>query len=400
MLEPPRKATPHPRTKEKQQDSRRGAITFKIKPHTCQRLLEGINKISCAPKPTEKSSDPHKRLSQTCLWVCEGLLQRQGSAVASHRDRNTGRSSAGRHNRGNKSSWRRPPLAPLQSCQTGGPPTGEQLHQRRSHAIAKVLGPTTGFQTWDLAKGLGVPRESDFECQWDLIIKLPQDWGNRLLEGKDKTICAPGPRRKEQWPHKRLSQTSLWVFGSLQHRHGSTNSGLPQGQRYWQQQSWEAQCTGTSPCGGGHHYPTIETANSTSGQTTGREHSPTHQQEIGLKIYWAWPCPPDQDLVFPTASPSHQDVRLWTPIPQRADIMETTIRENEPKWWPCITQWNFEPCHIGPPKTAGLWQRDMTKRGSLEKEMANHFSILALRTPWTVWKGKNIWHWKMNPLDW
>ena len=38
------------------------------------------------------------------------------------------------------------------------------------------------------------------------------------------------------------------------------------------------------------------------------------------------------------------------------------------------------------------------KRGPLEKGMANHFSILALRTPWTVWKGKMIgnWHWKMN----
>ena len=33
----------------------------------------------------------------------------------------------------------------------------------------------------------------------------------------------------------------------------------------------------------------------------------------------------------------------------------------------------------------------------LEKEMENHSSILALRTPWTVWKGKKIWHWKMNP---
>ena len=28
------------------------------------------------------------------------------------------------------------------------------------------------------------------------------------------------------------------------------------------------------------------------------------------------------------------------------------------------------------------------KCGPLEKGMANHFSILALRTPWTVWKGK------------
>ena len=32
----------------------------------------------------------------------------------------------------------------------------------------------------------------------------------------------------------------------------------------------------------------------------------------------------------------------------------------------------------------------------LEKGMENYFSILALRTPWTVWKGKKIWHWKMN----
>ena len=27
---------------------------------------------------------------------------------------------------------------------------------------------------------------------------------------------------------------------------------------------------------------------------------------------------------------------------------------------------------------------------------ANHFSILALRTPWTVWKGKIIGYWKRN----
>ena len=43
----------------------------------------------------------------------------------------------------------------------------------------------------------------------------------------------------------------------------------------------------------------------------------------------------------------------------------------------------------------GRW-RVLTKRGPLEKGMANHFSILALRTPWTVWKGKKIGHWKMN----
>ena len=33
------------------------------------------------------------------------------------------------------------------------------------------------------------------------------------------------------------------------------------------------------------------------------------------------------------------------------------------------------------PKTGGLWWRGLTESGSLEKGMANHFSILALRTP-------------------
>ena len=28
--------------------------------------------------------------------------------------------------------------------------------------------------------------------------ELTQDWGNRLLEDTNKTLCAPGPRRKEQ----------------------------------------------------------------------------------------------------------------------------------------------------------------------------------------------------------
>ena len=28
--------------------------------------------------------------------------------------------------------------------------------------------------------------------------ELPQDWGNRLLEGTYKTLCTLGPKRKEQ----------------------------------------------------------------------------------------------------------------------------------------------------------------------------------------------------------
>ena len=52
------------------------------------------------------------------------------------------------------------------------------------------------------------------------------------------------------------------------------------------------------------HYPYHSLA---WGQTTGREHSPTHQQKIGLKIYWTWPRPSEQDPVCTVASTSHQE---------------------------------------------------------------------------------------------
>ena len=61
-----------------------------------------------------------------------------------------------------------------------------------------------------------------------------------------------------------------------------------------------------------------------------------------------------------------------------------------------LLQWTTFCQNVGPPKTGGLWWRGLTQCGPPEKGMANHFSILALRTPWTVWKGKKIRHWKGN----
>ena len=52
------------------------------------------------------------------------------------------------------------------------------------------------------------------------------------------------------------------------------------------------------PCEEDHHHHSL-----VSGQTTGREHSPIHQQKIGLKIYWAWPRPSEEDQ-FPPQSVS------------------------------------------------------------------------------------------------
>ena len=101
--------------------------------------------------------------------------------------------------------------------------------------------------------------------------------------GTNETLCSPGPRRKEQWPHKRLTLTCLWVLSSL-----------------WQRRGWEWPATGwgalrarnacTEPFEGGRHYLHYLHHSLVSGQTTGREHKLVHQQKIGLKIYWEWPC--------------------------------------------------------------------------------------------------------------
>ena len=44
---------------------------------------------------------------------------------------------------------------------------------------------------------------------------------------------------------------------------------------------------------------------------------------------------------------------------------------------------------MGPPKTGGSWWRGLTECGPLEKGMANHFSILALRNPMNSMKRQN-----------
>ena len=59
----------------------------------------------------------------------------------------------------------------------------------------------------------------------------------------------------------------------------------------------------TSPFEGGPHYLHYPYQSLASGQTTGREHSPTHQKKIGLKIYRAWPHPLEQNPVSPLVSP-------------------------------------------------------------------------------------------------
>ena len=74
--------------------------------------------------------------------------------------------------------------------------------------------------------------------------------------------------------------------------------------------STECSSTCMGPFGGGYHYLYYLHHSLASGQITGREHSPSHQQKIGLKIYWTWPCPSEQDPVSPSINLSHQEASI------------------------------------------------------------------------------------------
>ena len=62
-----------------------------------------------------------------------------------------------------------------------------------------------------------------------------------------------------------------------------------------------------------------------SGQTEGREQSPTYQEKFELEIYWAWPRPSEQDPVSPSVSLSHQEASI--------SILSLSIR-GQTEWKP------------------------------------------------------------------
>ena len=77
---------------------------------------------------------------------------------------------------------------------------------------------------------------------------------------------------------------------------------------------------------------------------------------------------------------------LLPPIPPRIRVFsnESTLCIRWPRYW--SFSFSLSPSNEHP----GLISFRM------EKGMANHFSVLALRTPWTVWEGKIIGYWKRN----
>ena len=129
------------------------------------------------------------------------------------------------------------------------------------------------------------------------VTRIYTGLGNRLLEGTNKILCTPGPRRKEQWPHKRLTQTCPWVSRSLQWRRGSVVACCRVG---------GTECS-MRHFNGGRHYLYYFHHSLASGQITGREYSPAHWQKIKDLLSMA---PPIRTRPSFPLSLSHQEASI------------------------------------------------------------------------------------------
>ena len=120
-----------------------------------------------------------------------------------------------------------------------------QISQEAGQAVwySHLLKNFPQFVVIHTVKGFGVVNKA----QVDVFLELSSGLGNRLLEGTNKTLCVPGPRRMEQWSHKRLTKTCPWVYRSLQQRRGSAVS-------CYRVQGTECSSVCMGPFEGGCHY--------------------------------------------------------------------------------------------------------------------------------------------------
>ena len=218
-----------------------------------------------------------------------------------------------------------------------------------------------------------------------------------LLEGTNKILCTPGPRRKEQRPHKRLTQTCPWVSKRLWWRRGSAVACCrvrgTECSSAWDLLKEVAIIFITSTT----VWPQVKLQGVITAPPINRkldyrftEHGPTYQnntqfppQSVSLirKLsYTSYPSPSEgrqtedhnhrklSNLITWSTGLSNS-VKLWA-MPYRATQDRWVMVECSDKTW-------------------------STGEGD-----GKLLCIFAFRTPWTPWKGKKIRQWKMNSPGW
>ena len=215
MFDPTKKKdTPGPRAKEEpQQDGRRGKIMFKIKPHNRPRCLEGSNNTLCAPGPRDPMGTKPDPLFSS------GLLQGQRLWVQ------LPKSHSLRH-------------MPSLLEEVAINPTIEPLSGRprlQNNYTKEILAPLRTHNSF--------PNLGSWQRDWQLPENLTLEASGIWLQNLHRTgetdswraqtkSCAHQSRRKEQGPHKRLTQTCLWVSQESPEE-AWVSCGLRQGQGHW-----------------------------------------------------------------------------------------------------------------------------------------------------------------------
>ena len=124
----------------------------------------------------------------------------------------------------------------------------------------------------------------------------------------------------------------MWKAVSCGKKYKHTKSGRGVGRQWLAPESGGTECGSVckKPFEGGRHYLHYLRHSLASGQTTGTEHSPAHQQKIGLKIYRAWPRQSELGFSFPLSQslPSGSFHKPLILLHQRADRMKTTRTEH------------------------------------------------------------------------
>ena len=152
-----------------------------------------------------------------------------------------------------------------------------------------------------------------------------------------------------------------------------------------------------------------------SKQQTGWEHSPTHQEIIKLKIYWAWPCPPKQDSVLPTASPSSEIlpkplILIQQSIDRSKNSNPTAYRTKNLRYRDItkMTTWITALCNsvklwaMPSRATQATWviMESYEKLWSIRKGNDKPLQYSCLKNPMNIMKNKKIWYWNMSPPGW
>ena len=174
-----------------------------------------------------RTQGPHRDWPE-CL-LC--LPWRYESAVACCRRMGSGCSRAGLYSMWHGPSWRRSPLPPPWGHRAPDPKTAEQLFQRNSCTVKKVLGPTTEFPTWGSGKGTEKLKVLTLEASGIWLQNLHRTGETDSWRAQTKFVCTRTQVRGAVTPQKTDPNLPVSVQESLVE--AGVSSGLLQGRGYW-----------------------------------------------------------------------------------------------------------------------------------------------------------------------